>query len=208
MQIKGVVFDFGGVMTTCIMPDRVRPIVDELGISWACLEEGFEKYRRQMDGAEMTLDEMYQKIWADAGIAISPEVQARILQEDTASFLYRNERTLAYMKALKGAGYKIGILTNMPPSFAIRFRETFSDFIALADAMVISGEVRLYKPQRAIYDLLRERIGLPANELLFIDDVEGNCRGAEEAGWHALRFVTNDQVERDFPACSHLSTNK
>ena len=40
-EIKGVVFDFGGVMTTCTMPERVRPLVRELGISWEALEAGF-----------------------------------------------------------------------------------------------------------------------------------------------------------------------
>ena len=42
-DIKGVVFDFGGVMTSCTMPERVRPLVKELGVSWQDLEEGFRK---------------------------------------------------------------------------------------------------------------------------------------------------------------------
>ena len=42
------------------------------------------------------------------------------------------------------------------------------------------------------------RICLPASELVFVDDVEANVRGAESAGWRAIRFVTNEQVERDF----------
>lgn len=199
-KISAVVFDFGGVMTTCTMPERVRPTVDKLGIPWKALEDGFARYRRQMDGGFMTMGEMYAKIWSDAGLTITPEVQARVTEEDMASFLYPNARTLTWMRTLKAAGYKTGILTNMPPSFAQRFRETFGDFIALADAMVISGEVHMYKPQRGIYDLLRTRIGLPAGELCFIDDVESNCQGARDAGWHALRFVDNDQIERDFAA--------
>ena len=86
----------------------------------------------------------------------------------------------------------------MPPAFAPHFRRVFADFIALADAMVISGEEKMFKPQRRIYDLLRERIGLPAEELCFIDDVESNCDGARRAGWHAVQFEGNVQVERDF----------
>lgn len=197
-EIKGVVFDFGGVMTQMTMPDRVRPLVAELGIPWKALEDGFAKYRRQMDGDFMTIDEMYEKIWADAGITLDEATHRRVLEEDMASFLYRNERTLAWMGALKARGYKIGILTNMSTPFGVRFRETFPDFIALADAMVISGEVKLYKPMREIYDLLRERIGLKASELCFIDDVEANCQGARDAGWSALRYESNDQIEKLF----------
>ncbi len=199
-RISGVVFDFGGVMTTSTMPERVRKYTEKFGIGWKHLETGFAKYRRLMDGGFMTIEKMYELIWADADITLSAEVQAKILEEDYASFLenYRNLKTLAWMKVLKESGYKIGILTNMPPAFAIRFRKVYPEFIALADAMVISGEEGMFKPQKRIYDLLRERIGLPAEELCFIDDVESNCEGARRAGWHAVRFENNAQVERDF----------
>lgn len=199
-KISGVVFDFGGVMTMTTMPERVRACVGEFGIDWGCLERGFARYRRLMDGGFIDLEQMYGLIWADAGLAVSKEVMARILEEDRASFLegYRNLKTLAWMRELKAAGYKIGILSNMPGDFAVRFKSVFSDFIALADAMVLSGEERMFKPQRRIYDLLRERIGLPAAELCFVDDVETNCDGARAAGWHAVRFVDNAQIERDF----------
>lgn len=200
MDIRGCVFDFGGVMTTMTMPDRVRPLVKELGVEWEALESGFEKYRRQMDGDMMTIDEMYERIWADAGVKLDKKTHDRIIEEDMASFLYRNERTLDFMRSLKGRGFKIGILTNMSSAFGVRFRETFPDFIALADAMVISGEAKLFKPMREIYDLLRVRIGLPAETLCFFDDVESNCRAARDAGWHTVRFVDNDQAARDFEA--------
>ena len=201
-KIAGVVFDFGGIMTTSTMPERVRSCIAGLGIAWSDLADGFARYRKLMDGGYITLEEMYDLIWADAGVAPSEEVRARILTEDFASFLenYRNLKTLAWMRELKAAGYRIGILTNMPPSFAPHFRRVYADFIAVADAMVISGEARMFKPQRRIYDLLRERIGLPAEELCFVDDVEQNCEGARAAGWHAVQFFDNEQVRRDFQA--------
>ena len=199
-KISGVVFDFGGVMTTSTMPERVRACTREFGIDWSHLERGFAKYRRLMDGGYLTLEQMYGLIWADADLAIAPEQMARILEEDFASFLdgYRNLETLAWMKELKAAGYKIGILTNMPPAFAPRFRRAFADFAALADAIVISGEEGMFKPQRCIYERLRERIGLPAGELCFVDDVESNCDGARRAGWHVVQFAGNEQARRDF----------
>ncbi len=197
-HIGAVVFDFGGVMTTSVMPERLRPLTDSLGISWDVIEKGFARYRCQHDAGFFTLAEMYAKIWADAGLTISSTDLNRIAEVDRSSWLYRNERTLAWMRELKAAGYRIGILTNMSPEFAPLFRRHFADFIELGDALVISGEVGLYKPQHEIYELLRMRICLPASELVFVDDVEANVRGAEAAGWRAIRFVTNEQVERDF----------
>ena len=199
-KISGVVFDFGGVMTTSTMPERVRKCTNEFGIDWRHLADGFARYRRLMDGGFISIGEMYDLIWADADIALAPEQKARILEADYASFLegYRNMRTLEWMKAVKRSGRRIGILTNQPLDFAARFRKVFADFIAVADVMVISSEEGMFKPQKRIYDLLRERIALPAEELCLIDDSEANCDGARRAGWHAVRFEDNDRAERDF----------
>lgn len=195
--MKGIVFDFGGVMTTAIMPDRVRPIVAELGIPWEALETGFGKYRRQMDGGFIDIDEMYRRIWADAGVELDEKTHRHILEEDLKSFISRNELTLEWMRRLKARGLKLGILTNMPARFAPIFRREYHDFVELTDAMVISGEEKMYKPMRCIYDLLRERIGLAADDIWFIDDVESNCQGARDAGWHTVRFIDNAQAERE-----------
>ena len=182
------------------MPSRVRKVTDEFGIGWEDLERGFARYRRLMDGGFITIDEMYDLIWADADIDLPDEVRARILEEDYASFMenYRNLKTLEWMRSLKAAGFRIGILSNMSSSMAERFRKVFADFVALSDATVVSGEEGMFKPQKRIYDLLQRRIGLEPDELCFIDDVESNCEGARRSGWHAVRFVDNEQVERDF----------
>jgi len=200
MKIQAVVFDFGGVMTTARAPDRIRPAVAALGLSWDAVERGFAKYRNFMDADAISMEEMYAHIFADSGVEASPEAVAEIIKQDMSSFLYRNERTLAWMKSLKARGFKIGILTNMFSGFAPLFREHFADYVALADAMVISGEAKMHKPQKRIYELLRGRIALPAGALCFIDDVEANCEGARGDGWRAIRFEDNAQTEAAFEA--------
>ena len=196
--IRGCVFDFGGVMTVSRAPDRVRGIVASLGLPWDAVLKGFAKYRSIMDGDGMTMAEMYSRIFADAGIAVAPSDIGRIVEQDMSSFLYRNERTLEWMRSLKERGFRIGILTNMPSAFAPLFRRHFGEYLALADATVISGEAKLHKPQREIYALLRSRIGLEGSELCFFDDVEANCEGARADGWRAIRFDSNAQAARDF----------
>lgn len=199
MKIEAVVFDFGGVMTTSTMPMRVIELAEAKGIEWGVFKRGFEAHRLDYDAGRITLAEMYELIWRDAGIVVDADTNAAFMEADDRSWCYRNERTLAWMKALRSRGYKIGILTNMAPRFAREhFRSAFADFIAQADAMVISGDEGIVKPQREIYDLLRGRIALPAASLLFVDDLERNVAAARAAGWQAVRFETNDQVEADF----------
>ncbi|MBR1920625.1 MAG: HAD hydrolase-like protein [Kiritimatiellae bacterium] len=199
MSVGAAVFDFGGVMTTSTMPQRVVELARERGVDWDVFARGFEAHRLDFDAGFITIDEMYDLIWRDAGLSVPAETTAAFIDADTRSWCCRNERTLAWMRALKARGFGIGILTNMAPAFAREHFETkFADFIALADAMVVSGYEGIVKPQRAIYDLLRARIARPAAELCFVDDLERNVAAARAAGWQAIRFQSNEQVEADF----------
>ena len=56
---------------------------------------------------------------------------------------------------------------------------------ALADAEVISGLVNLYKPEKPIYDLAAQRMGLPPERLLFLDDTPSNVDAARSYGWQS-----------------------
>lgn len=200
MKPKAVVFDFGGVMTTCATPVRVREIVEENGLPWQAVLDGFRDFRRDYDIGDITVGEFYRRVWSLAGVAVAPDVQAAIERADTTSFLHPNLATLAWMKALKAEGYRLGILTNMPHELVPDFKSHFGDFIAQAETLVISCEAHLVKPMREIYDLVRDRLGVAAGDICFIDDSEANCRGAEAAGWRALRFTGNAQVESAFAA--------
>lgn len=188
MEVKGVVFDFGGVMTACAAPLRVKELTDAKALPWQAVMDGFAKYRRAYDLGDISVADFYDRVWRDAGVTVSAEDRAAIEEADTASFLHPNEQTLDWMRALKARGLKLGILTNMPRELAPRFRDRFSEVIALCDALVISSDVHLVKPMRAIYDLMAQKLGLTGPELCFFDDAEINCRGAREAGWRAIRF--------------------
>jgi putative hydrolase of the HAD superfamily len=197
--IKGCVFDFGGVMTTVSAPERVMPILRELDVPWDVVKAGFSKYRALMDADKMSIREMYARIFAEAGFDVQKPDVERIVVADMASFMYPNMKTLEWMRRVKAGGFKIGILTNMSTELAALIKAHFGDFICLADAVVISGEEGIYKPQREIYDLMRERIALPAESLCFIDDSTVNCAGAKDAGWNAsILFRNTEQAEHEF----------
>lgn len=197
MKTRGIVFDFGGVMTTCATPVRVKAIVDRLGLPWQAVLDGFGKYRLEYDLGDISVAEFYDRVWRDAGVDVPAADRADIEEADTASFLHRNERTMEWVRSLKSRGFAIGILTNMPRELAPRFKTHFSDFIGLAEATVISSEVHLVKPMREIYDMIAERMGLSAPTLVFVDDSEINCRGAVDAGWRAVRFMDNARAEAE-----------
>ncbi len=197
-KISACVFDFGGVMTLATMPEGALKVAERLGINRDIITLGYAKYRRQLDGNFITFEDMYDLILADNDIEVAKDDIAELIEADISSFHARNEETVKFMRSLKERGYKIGILTNMPTDFVPRFKKYFSDFIDLADAMVVSGEEKMFKPQRRIYRLMTERLQVEPGEICFFDDVEANCESARSCGWKAIRFSNVDQIAQEF----------
>ena len=187
-QVDGVVFDFGGVIS--VSPREgwsLYPFCAARGVGRAAVDAGWARYRHLWDGGFISFEEMYRRMFADAGVGISDADLAELWEIDAVAWI-RDLRadTLELMRALKARGRRIGILTNMSPDFHERlFVPRAAAYRALADAEVVSGLERLYKPERPIYDLMARRMGLPPGRLLFGDDTPATVEAARGYGWQA-----------------------
>lgn len=70
-------------------------------------------------------------------------------------------------------------------------------FLKTFDGVIVSGDERLLKPDRAIFDLFCARYALAPARCLFIDDVEANVEGARAAGMNAVRYENPARLARD-----------
>ena len=193
LEAKAVVFDFGGVISISPRNDG-WPLLDfctGLGLSKEDFDRGWDRYRAKWDGGECTFEDLYRMTFADAGLPPpSPEQLERLWELDVVGWVKElSPETLALMKDLKAAGKKIGILSNMSEDFHERlFAPRCAEYRALADVEVISGKVRMFKPERPIYDLTAERLGLPPEDILFLDDTEPNVTAARKWGWRSQTY--------------------
>lgn len=184
----GVVFDFGGVISVSPMEGwELYPFCAARGVDRTTVAAGWKRYRHLWDGGFISFDEMYRRIFADAGVEISGADLEELWEIDAVGWI-RNLRpeTLDLMRMLKAQGKKLGILSNMSPDFHDRlFVPRAADYRALVDVEVISGLEKLYKPERPIYDLTQRRMGLSPDRLLFLDDTPVNVHAARSYGWQA-----------------------
>ena len=88
------------------------------------------------------------------------------------------------VRTVRAAGVRTGLLSN---SWGLDYERDGWD--ALFDAVVISGEVGLRKPDPAIYVLASERLGLPPEQIVFIDDLRPNVQAAAAAGMVGVQHV-------------------
>jgi len=82
---------------------------------------------------------------------------------------------------------KMGLLSNGWPSTRSFIDERWH-IADIFDDMVISAEVGLAKPDQRIYQLALDRLGVEAEQTIFIDDFDENIQGARDLGIHGIHF--------------------
>jgi 2-haloacid dehalogenase len=96
---------------------------------------------------------------------------------------------LAIVEDLAGRGVPLFAITNFSHEFWPPFRAREAGLFDRFDGIVVSGEERLTKPGRAIYELALARFGLEAAQALFVDDRADNIAGAAAVGMATHLFV-------------------
>ena len=107
--------------------------------------------------------------------------------------------TLPWLSSLKSRGYKIFVLSNVSQNGFLKAKPYFP-FLKYADGYLISYEVKLMKPDKAIYLALCQKYGLDPAECVMIDDLEENVSGARQAGMKGLvfkSFKTPEKYQRE-----------
>ena len=198
--LKGIVFDYGGVISAPQDPSFFALVERLTGLSQAQTLAGWAAFRSELDRGTLSVRALYQKIGQANGLSLSEEVLARLGTADYDSWAHGNDATLAWARELKAAGFKIGILTNMPPDYEPWFNRAARAFRALADAELISGCERLVKPEPEIYARMAERMALPPQALCFLDDTPRNVLAARACGWQAIHFTTVQAAKAELAA--------
>lgn len=110
--------------------------------------------------------------------------------------------TVSVLKQLHTRQVPLHAITNWSHE-TIHHAKAFP-FMAAFGTIVVSGEEKVMKPDPAIYRILLERIGRPAEACVFIDDAQPNVEGARAVGMHAIRFTTAEALRADLAALGLL----
>jgi 2-haloacid dehalogenase len=194
-QIRAVVFDFGGVLIgwnprnlySRFFPEQPQAMEDFLAevsfMEWNAQQdkgrpftEGVAALTRQFPH-HAHLIRAYHENWRES---ISGSI----------------EGTVELLRALKGKGYSLYALSNWSLETYHFIRDEF-EFLNLFDEIIISGEVKLIKPEPEIYELCLQKIGKPANQCLFIDDSEPNIITARKFGFDTVHFISPEHLKKE-----------
>jgi putative hydrolase of the HAD superfamily len=180
--VKGLLIDFGGVLTTNVF-DSFKAFCRAEGLPEDSVKKMFRErgeglsLLRQLEKGELTAAEFSEKFAPLLGVA--PDN----LVERLFGGIGPDEPMLEAVRRARAAGIKTGLISNTWGDGLAYDRALLEE---LFDAVVLSGEVGLHKPQPKIFHLSAERIGVAPEECVFVDDLRENCEGAEAVGMKAI----------------------
>jgi len=189
--IRAAVWDAGGVIVRTIDPGPRRAWEGRLGLPPAGLEPLVfrNEVARQAAIGRGGWEEVWAWVGAHSGLSDSDRAA---LARDFFSGDRLDQELVEFIRALRPR-LRTGLLTNAFGS--ARHDLTHRWKIADAfDAIIVSAEEGVIKPDPGIYRVALERLAVAPEETLFIDDVEENVVGARAVGMQALRFESAAQA--------------
>jgi epoxide hydrolase-like predicted phosphatase len=188
VRYRGLILDFGGVVTT-----------DFYGaLSAFSAREGldpgaFVHVLRHTDEGRAALaavecGQISQRAYEKTLATLLGLDDAGLLGRALADLQPRPE-VLDMASRVRVAGVAVGVLSNSWGTGDYNPYQGY-DLDSRFDAVVISDQVGLRKPDPAIYLLTANRLGVPAQECVFVDDTAANLPAARDLGMAAVHFTS------------------
>jgi epoxide hydrolase-like predicted phosphatase len=204
--IEAVISDFGGVLTSPLI-DSFTAIQNDSGIPIAALGEAMMAMAEktganplfELETGRMSEREFLSGLDRELSAKLGRDVHMHDFGERYFGYLEPNERVIEYMRELRGRGYKMAICTNNVREWEHRWRAMLP-VDEIFDVVVDSAFVGARKPERKIFEVTLERLDVPADRSLLLDDIELNCNAARELGMHAVWFRSNEQAIEEIEA--------
>jgi epoxide hydrolase-like predicted phosphatase len=199
-RITTVISDFGGVLTTPLV-QSFAAVQDETGIAFEELAQAMARIDSE-DGAHplyelekgnLTEADFLQKLGDSLEPVLGHRPELHRFSEIYFDALHPNEPMIELMREAKEGGHRMGMLTNNVREWEPLWRSMLP-VDEIFEVVVDSGFVGCRKPDREIYEITLERLGVTSEECLFIDDIDVNCDAARELGMSAVHYQHNDQA--------------
>ncbi len=198
-SISAVILDYGQVLAYSATPEDFGRMANILNSSFETFYTSWQTTRDPYDCGDLTPEEYWLKLAAQANSSIDRS-QIEILRKvEVEIWSHVDQGMLDWVSQLRAAGIKTGLLSNMPRDLVTYLRANckwMENFVF----KTFSSEVRLIKPDPAIYEHTLHGLGVSASESLFVDDREINIQAARALGMNAIQFSSIAQFKEDLEA--------
>ena len=188
--MKGLLIDFGGVLTTNVF-ESFRDFCRAEGLDQDRVRHLFRSdpealsLLRRLEVGDLDEDAFAEQFGPMLGVREHAGLVNRLF-----AGMQPDEPMIEALRRARAGGVRTALVSNSW-GHGRYDREAFPE---LFDAVVISGEVGLHKPQPEIFLLAAKQIGAEPSECVFVDDLRENCAGAEAVGMTAVLHRGADET--------------
>ena len=194
---KAVVFDVGQVLFHWDLRALFAKLIDDpQELDWFLAHVVTEEWHFQHDRGRALGDMVPERI------ALFPQYESHLrayAERFNETINAPIEGSLALVERLAAAGIPLYCLTNFGDEFFAAFRPTQPVFDHFLD-IIVSGEVKVVKPDARIYEIVEQRSGRSGAQLFFTDDNAANIAAARARGWDAHLFTDAGSLEAQLVA--------
>jgi putative hydrolase of the HAD superfamily len=188
VHITGVIFDYGRVLAWTQHQAPRAAWERRLGLAPGALTRAAHNEHSWMAAQRgtITVDAHWQEVGTALGLTAEDTVALR------AAFYagdMLNTELVACIDRLRAIGLRVGLLSNF--SADLRTMLAQQDLLRRFDALAISAELGVMKPDAAAYRAVLAMLGMEPHTCIFIDDIPANVAAAQAVGIHGIVFEDN-----------------
>jgi putative hydrolase of the HAD superfamily len=195
MQIDAVILDYGYVLSLPPHEEDFDALRQASGIAAANFRDLYWRHRDAYDRDIFDGPTYWKELAADAGANFSPELIQKLIALDCQLWAHPHPIMVDWARSLHLHGLRTAVLSNMPRPVGNCLRRT-AKWLELFNHLCFSGELKMGKPDPAIFRACLEALRVPAEQSLFIDDREVNVQAARALGMHAVVFHSVEQLPK------------
>ncbi|HEY5667696.1 MAG TPA: HAD family phosphatase [Candidatus Saccharimonadales bacterium] len=189
MKYKAIFFDWGGVIAHDPGPDFLRDILMSVGATKAQWDEIYMGELRGFMRGEISEQAFWELLRTKYNLAIHDTISDEFKKWKG---LEASQAMLDFARTAKAAGIKIAVLSNViEPTYNVIQAAGYYD---LFDDVIASCKVGYVKPDEEIYKIALERLGVSAQESIFIDDKERCIAPAAKLGFMTILAESPEQA--------------
>ena len=194
-KIKAVAFDMGGVIAVSGGRDILEQIAEMLGVPADAVKQEYWKRNHLSNVENMKWEDMIVEVVRVFDTTPETEARTREFVRTHEAAREINHDLVAWFPKLRAIGLKVAILSNATTELRVKLER--EGIAPLLDAIVISGEIGYQKPHKEAFDVLFGRLGLPPEEVVFVDDSPKSLEKAGEIGYIPVLYKNNEQLKRE-----------
>lgn len=188
MSKQHLMVDYAGVLGHQQRQADIESMAQAISLPVPRFEDRYWLHREAYD-----LGQSDQEYWeAVAARPLSPSLVSQLIEIDCASWLHLNEASVAYFAERAQQGHQLTLLSNAPAPISRRVRATPA--LAFFEHMIFSSDVKLVKPDAAIFELALKESGAAARSTTFVDDRLENVQAARRLGMDSVHFKHVSQM--------------